>query len=143
MYKILCLDPGGATGAALIEYDETSVKVVESFEIKGGLTGFIAWYKTTELEWDSVVCESFTLRPGVHGVDLSPTYIIGALEALTNDSSKIAYQEPKLKPLCDDNRLKVMEMHVPGKGHANDAIRHGIIYLRAMRHLPTLKKGWA
>lgn len=143
MSKILCLDPGGTTGAALIEYTDDSVSVLESFQIQGGLTGFISWHNNTELDWDLVVCESFTLRPGVHGVDLSPTYIIGALEALSEQKKSIVYQEPKLKPLCDDARLKVMEMHTPGKGHANDAVRHGIIYLRAMKHLPTLKKGWA
>jgi len=78
----------------------------------------------------------------VYGADLSPVYIIGALEALY-PLTTIIYQEPKIKPLCDDARLKKINLHFPGRGHANDAVRHGIIYLRNNRHLPTLRMGWA
>jgi len=105
------------------------------------LNGFIAWQKDFDTPIDVIVCESFTLRPGIHGANLSPTYIIGALEALYQGFD-IVYQEPKLKPLCDDQRLKKMGFYTVGQQHVNDSTRHGIIYLRNKRHMPTLLKGW-
>ena len=145
MPTFLSLDPGGTTGAALIKYeDNLEPIVVWKKQIKGSLKGFLDWHwdELIDTEIDFIVCEDFTLREGVHGVDLSPVYIIGALEALYA-VTPIFYQAPKIKPLCDDLRLKKIGLHTPGKQHANDAVRHGIIYLRNSRHLPTLKMGWS
>jgi hypothetical protein len=141
MTTILSLDPGGTTGVAFFSFDEASVELNKVEQVKDGLEGFIAWYLELDTPVDVIVCESFTLRPGVHGVNLSPTYIIGALEALSR-GKVIVYQEAKLKPLCDDARLKKMGLFQSGLGHANDAVRHGIIYLRNKKHAPTLEKGW-
>lgn len=141
--KLLSLDPGGTTGYALIEYDDNYFRITDSGQVPGGLQGFLEWdsdfYEAIGL--DLVVCESFTLREGIYGADLSPVYIIGALEARYDDT-EIVYQEPKLKPLCDDDRLKKMGFHERGKPHRNDAVRHGIIYLRNNKHMPTLLAGW-
>lgn len=145
MTKILSIDPGGKTGVAVLKYSpETPVELLHWFEIPDSLKGFISWHRANKgvFEWDLVVCESFTLRPSVKFPDLSPVYIIGALIALEPDI-EIEFQSPSQKHLCDDNRLKTMGFHKPGLGHANDAIRHGIIYLRNKRHMPTLQKGWA
>jgi hypothetical protein len=145
MTTMLCLDPGGTTGLAIISFEpEQEASLVHYEQVPGGLEGFINWYKSEReiWNWDMVVCEDFTLRMNVKFPDLSPVYIIGALEAF-EWPDKPTYQQPTQKPLCDDDRLKVLGFHKPGKGHANDAIRHGIIYLRKSRHMPTLKKGWA
>jgi hypothetical protein len=139
--KILSLDPGGTTGVAFISFDDEGIELTKVEQVKGGLEGFIAWYLELDTPIDIIVCESFTLRPGVHGAELSPTYVIGALEALARGKA-IVYQEPKLKPLCDDARLKKMGFYQTGLRHANDAVRHGIIYLRNKKHMPTLEKGW-
>ena len=145
MTRLLCLDPGGTTGVAVFEYSDNTEATLEYYDqVPGSLKGFIEWYEiySSKLNWDVVVCEDFTLRINVKFPDLSPVYIIGALEAL--EWPKVPdYQQPTQKPLCDDDRLKKLGLHKPGKGHANDAIRHGIIYLRRNRHMPTLKKGWA
>ena len=144
MPTMLGVDPGGTTGLALIEFDATSEpKLLWVHQVPDGLKGFLHWHDSTDAKWDFVVCESFTVRPGVHGVDITPSYIIGAIEALEAKVSKIYYQPPSQKPLCDDSVLKKIGMYSPGMGHANDATRHGIIYLRNVRHLPTLKKGWS
>lgn len=130
---------------AMFEYfDDTEAELLYYEQVTGSLQGFLEWYETKshELGWDEVVCEDFTLRLNVKFPDLSPVYIIGALEALEWPTVP-HYQQPTQKPLCDDDRLKKLGLHKPGKGHANDAIRHGIIYLRRNRHMPTLKKGWA
>jgi hypothetical protein len=143
--RILSLDPGGKTGLAVIDYtDQTEAELKHFEEVPDGLHGIINWYKTSEAtwSWDFIVCENFTLRTSVKFPDLSPVYIIGALEALENPR-EIIYQSPSQKHLCDDSRLKTLGLHKPGLGHANDAIRHGIIYLRNNRHMPTLRKGWS
>lgn len=144
MVRILGVDPGGTTGLALFDVDDNSTpQLVWQKQITGGLKGFLDfhWDELEDTDIDLIVCESFNLREGLHGVDLTPTYIIGALEALY-PVMPIVYQEPKLKPLCDDNRLKKMGYYVPARGHAMDAVRHVIIYLRNNRHMPTLKLGW-
>lgn len=141
--RILAIDPGGTTGVAIVSFSENLAPVVSHYEqIPDGLAGFIKWYKNNwHLGWDIIVCENFTLRINVKFPDLSPVYIIGALEALMW-GEQIVYQSPAQKTLCDDTRLKAMGMYKPGNGHANDAIRHAIIYLRNKRHLPTLMLGW-
>jgi hypothetical protein len=141
--RLLSLDPGGTTGYAIVDYTDSDFRVETSGQIKGGLAGFLEQdAEMLELyRFDVIVCESFTLREGIYGADLSPVYIIGALEALYQDNKKV-YQEPKLKPLCDDSRLKKMGLYKSGKPHENDAIRHAVIYLRNNKHMPTLLAGW-
>jgi len=140
---MISLDPGGTTGVSIIGYDTDSVYLVNTYQVANGLEGFVHWVKEVGLEqFDEIVCENFTLRPGVHGADITPAYVIGALEAIVHGVKKVTYQQPAQKKLCGDDKLKRMEMHQPGKPHANDATRHGIIYLRNKIHLPTLEKGW-
>lgn len=140
---ILGLDPGGTTGVSLLSFGiSNEPKVISFTQVPDGLKGFLSWYHSTTHNWDFVVCESFTLRPGVHGADITPTYIIGALEALEQYRTKVYYQAPSQKKLCDDDALKRLGVYQPGFPHATDAIRHSIIYLRNAKHIPTLKKGW-
>jgi hypothetical protein len=141
MRKILSLDPGGTTGIAQVTYSESEGPVLDFVEqVEGGLLGFLGWWNGLESrDWDAIVCEDFVLRPSVKFPDLSPVYIIGALTALVG---VLTLQSPSLKPLCNDEVLKRMEFYTKGKPHGNDATRHAIIYLRHMRHKPTLLKGW-
>nr|DAW17413.1 MAG TPA: Putative Holliday junction resolvase [Caudoviricetes sp.] len=144
MATILSLDPGGTTGYAILDVQEDEFpEVINVGQIKNGLSGFIDFYNDylSAFNFDAIICESFTLREGIFGADLSPVSVIGALEALAQDV-EIVYQEPKLKPLCDDDRLKRLGLHLSARPHANDAVRHGIIYLRNKKHTPTLEKGW-
>lgn len=143
MTRFLSLDPGGTTGYAITEYDNSGAHLVKEGQIAGGLNGFLDFHWDVLEDWtfDFIVCESFTLREGIFGADLSPVYIIGALEALY-PVVPIIYQEPKIKPLCDDKRLQKLGLHKPGKPHRNDAVRHAIIYLRNNKHMPTLEAGW-
>lgn len=141
----LCLDPGGTTGVALIAYDDESYRIVETWQIKNGLQGFLDfhWDELEDWDIDQIICESFDLREGVYGADLSPVYIIGAVEALyPKGVYDIVYQKPSQKSLCGDERLKKLELHEPGRPHANDACRHGIIYLRNKKHRKVLSDGW-
>lgn len=124
----------------IIECDkDTQPVLVKAWQIKDGLQGFLkkGWMQE---QFDIIVCENFTLRNSVTFPDLSPVYIIGALEALAVQD--IIYQRPAEKPVCPDNILKVMNFYQVSMPHANDAIRHAVIYLRKQRHIPTIKLGW-
>lgn len=141
---LLTLDPGGTTGyTVMVVSEDEPAEIVRSGQIQGGLKGFLDfhWDVLEDIKIDKVICESFSLREGIYGADLTPTYIIGALEALY-PTTELIYQEPKLKPLCDDSRLKRLGLYIPGKPHMMDAVRHGIIYLRNKKHSPTLELGW-
>ena len=145
MTVALCLDPGGTTGVALLEYDEKNYEFIRTWQIKNGLQGFLDfhWDELEDIQIDEIICESFDLREGVHGADLSPTYIIGAVEALyPRNLINIIYQKPSQKHLCGDERLKKLRLHEPGRPHASDAVRHGIIYLRNKKHIIVLREGW-
>lgn len=145
MTTMLSLDPGGTTGVAIIEYGHEEFNLIKIWQIPNGLQGFLDfhWDELEDWEFDHIVCESFDLREGVHGADLTPTYIIGALEALYPRAVvPTIYQKPSQKALCGDDRLRKLGLHTPGKPHANDAVRHGIIYLRNNKHATILKEGW-
>jgi hypothetical protein len=144
MALVLSLDPGGTTGYAISSIDDSGPMYIGlSGQVKNGLQGFLDfhWDVLEDYDFAKIICESFTLREGIYGADLSPVYIIGALEALY-PTTEIVYQEPKLKPLCDDDRLKKLNIFEPGKPHRNDAVRHAVIYLRNNKHMPTLEAGW-
>ena len=140
MPKILGLDPGGTTGWAIIEYLDDAPPVLCAYgQIHNGHIGFIDAWKALP-EFDFVVCESFTLREGIKGVNIEPAYVIGALEA--QRVKKVIYQSPALKALCDNDALKRMGLYIKSAQHARDAIRHAAIYLKREAHMPTLIAGW-
>jgi hypothetical protein len=144
MTRVLSLDPGGTTGYAISTFEDDSPLVIErSGQIKNSLHGFLDfhWDVLESEDIDLIVCESFELREGVYGADLSPVQVIGALEALY-PTVPIWYQAPYQKPLVDDDRLKKLGLYEPGKPHRNDAVRHMVIYLRNNKHTPTLAAGW-
>ena len=143
MATLISLDPGGTTGVAVFYFDEFSVELVRTLQVKGDLKGFLVWAESAQLpEYDVIVCEDFVLRPGVHGANIIPAYIIGALQAKMGHDYPIVLQKPSQKRLCPDDVLKRMGYYKVASPHANDAIRHGIIYLRQMKHKVTLLKGW-
>ena len=143
---MLSLDPGGTTGVALFAYyPNDKLTLISHQQIAGGLLGFLDWWQEQSeviSMWDEIVCESFILRPGVHGADITPAYVIGAMQALNARTKPVIMQPPSMKALCTDDVLKKFNMHKKGKPHANDAIRHGIISLRNRNHKFTLETGW-
>lgn len=142
---ILAFDPGGTTGYAYISFSVNNLTLIESGQIPGGLQGFIAWWKDKEPLGSKnpiIVCESFTLREGIRGVNLDPCYVIGALEVLSGDE-EVVYQPPNHKVFCNNDVLVNLGMWLRGQQHARDAVRHAIAYLRnTEKHKPTLDRGW-
>lgn len=146
MKYLLSFDPGGTTGFAYLSYElETKPVLIDSGQIPNGHKGFIEWWGKEINKYENfiVVCESFTLRQGVYGVNLEPCYVIGALEALVLPEYQVIYQSPTYKALCDNDALKNLGMYLRGQQHARDAVRHSIAYLRTKElHMPTFSTGW-
>jgi len=141
MTRILSFDPGGTTGWALVEFDETSSRLVSYGQITGGHKGFKEFYLNHRHSADIIVCESFSLRIGHKSVNLEPCYVIGVLYALTNQ--EIFFYPPSYKIFCNNDALKRLDFYIKGQEHARDAVRHAVVYLRVeINHLPTMKKGW-
>jgi len=141
MTKIFSFDPGGTTGWALVAYDEKESKLLDYGQVSGGYKGFKEFYLNSGIDADVIVCESFSLRPGMPSVNLEPCYVIGVLYALAD--KEIILYPPSYKVFCDNNALKRLEFYVKSQQHARDAIRHAVAYLRVeINHIPTMKKGW-
>jgi hypothetical protein len=146
MKQILSFDPGGTTGYAFIVYPKNEIPMmIDSGEIKNGHQGFIDWWRGGGLDMalgSTLVCESFTLRQGVPGVNLEPCYVMGALEALSR-KQQVVYQRPTYKAYCDNEALKRLGFYLVGQQHARDAVRHAVAYLRVVeKHEPTYRLGW-
>lgn len=145
---ILAVDPGKATGIAIISWEsedqdprvEYSTEVQpEDFadEIKQGLL-----YNQNELEQFYVACESFTINAQTAKNSQAPWSLenIGVLKHLCREAGypveNIAFQAPvNAKNMFPNPALKTLgTWHRGGEGHANDAIRHGLLRL--------VKAGW-
>jgi hypothetical protein len=79
-----------------------------------------------------LVVENFhiTIRTGKLTRQHDALYIIGCLRYKANkDGHLFKLQNPSDKQFGDDDRLKQIGWYSPGKGHANDAARHLLLYL--------------
>ena len=97
-----------------------------------------------------VLCESFELRPDVAQPDETPKYIIKDLERYVEPTYPIEYQmasQAKVGIPPGRNgrrdRLHSFGLHQRGYRHANDAIRHALIFaIDKVRHKPLIYRGW-
>ena len=62
--RYIAIDPGNVTGVAV--YDEGMPRP-DTYEVKGGLWGFVKWAMVTPLfDFDMVFVEDFIIRPDTH-----------------------------------------------------------------------------
>lgn len=148
---VLAFDPGGTTGWAAGKYTDTEpLEFIYGGQITGGVDGFVKWMKeNTEfpnaelVDFDlTIVSESFSLRPGVRNPDLTPVRIEGALTALVG-TENVVYQQPAMKALVSDDRLRKYGLWIPGQRHHMDARIHALAYMSRLKHIPTLRKYWS
>ena len=149
---LVCVDPGVTTGIAVVLLTETSIKLLEVHQWGDSDT---VWEKIYSLAryWGHgyhtmIVCESFDFRPGVVNPDYTPKFIIKDIERYITDI-EIVYQIPSsiktlVKPAKNGNKdqLHRFNLYQRGKRHANDAIRHAIVWATKNRHEPTILLGW-
>ena len=152
---IIAIDPGKTTGVAILNLTDKEFHLVEVAQLEDpdnvwkDLGELIKYYH--EKHDDVVVlCESFELRPDVAQPDETPKYIIKDLERWVEPTYPIEYQmasQAKVGIPPGRNgrrdRLHSFGLHQRGYRHANDAIRHALIFaIDKVRHKPLIYRGW-
>jgi hypothetical protein len=147
-YAILSVDPGKATGVALITWtggsDDLPVKV---YSMESQPEDFAADVRAVMAQFKNslsfkVVCERFIINAATVRNSQAPYSLeqIGVLKHLCREEGYpvegIWMQNPvDAKNMFPNEALKkVGTWHVGGEGHANDAIRHALLALA--------KQGW-
>lgn len=142
MPTILAIDPGKMTGAARITYSKGSPKIeVQTYEIP--MEEINRWLEENLAEQadyiDAVVIEDFKITAGTGKLG-SPDWslrIIGAVEYVCEQYAiPVTKQFPSnAKSFSTNDKLRAVDMwHKGGEGHANDALRHAMLYM--------IKHGW-
>lgn len=149
---ILAVDPGKASGVVIISWEQEfdkEPKIIESAEVQP--EEFADWiedalkYKNST-ESFYVACETFVINAQTVRNTQAPWSLenIGVLKHLCRragyDPLEIAFQAPvNAKNMFPNPALKkVGTWHKGGEGHANDAIRHGLLKLVKLGWKPTI-----
>ena len=139
--KIIGLDPGGTTGTALYDLRHDSW---ERRQIVGEHHNEALWKYLVLVHPDIVVCESFIYQQRTK-VDLRAVEYIGVARLYCQiNSMSLIEQPPAMKAFWDDDKLKAINLWVPGSPHACDATRHVLQFLtfkRGMKQWIQLLKG--
>lgn len=143
--RVLAIDPGAKSGVCL--YD--TGRKVELFKIiPDGLDGFKIWWRSVghgmAAMSDAVVCESFELEEGSHGIDYeSPLQIIHWLKEL---DIPIVWQRRMQRGKNTVASVAVLKRAglYPKRGelkegHQVAALQHALSFLIKQRHLPTIE----
>lgn len=161
MTLILSVDPGGNTGVALGFYDSTTpYRLVERWQVHGGLDGFIRWIEHECPDYDEVVVERFIFSPD-EAADFVGVPIEGVVawdahrrrarvfwQDRRNKGDLIGYSAgATTKVKRQRERFDFLDrfgMFRAGTENddSNDAIVHAIVNLKARRHMPTMRAFW-
>lgn len=150
---LVCVDPGGTTGIAVLKLTADDVTLEETHQWTDPDT---VWSKIYLLAsyWEAgydveLVVEQFDDRPGVVNPDYSAKYIIKDIDRyiigypIHYQIVAMAKNAVKQGGKGQEDQLKRFGMYQPGKKHARDAIRHGIAYAAGtLKHRPTIELGW-
>jgi len=138
---ILAVDPGLATGIAVVTYDGVDLAVAHSDELGAMATGaavrrLLQDYTAETAGSLGIVIERFTITSATAKNSQAPwsLKVIGMVEWLVHDelgldpAASIIEQGPaEAKRLITNDILKKHHLwHKGGAGHANDAIRHAV-----------------
>lgn len=163
MTYLLSIDPGGNTGIALGFYDATTpYRLVERWQVHGGLEGFKHWWLHSRPHFDEIIVEKFILSAdNEFDADLTPVYIEGALSVLLDMAGKAAAWQPRtekslLTGYPKGAQTKAQKQRVrfdflerfglfkagTENDDSNDAITHALVYLKKRMHEPTRSVFW-
>lgn len=128
---VFAVDPGKTTGVAM--YNSLGIFESREFEDQNDFLDHMWKYMSPSYNTDyEVVCESYIITSET--IKKSRQYysleIIGALRWMTHQANlPFTLQPPSAgKSFGTDEKLKQMMWYKPGKGHANDAARHLLLY---------------
>lgn len=140
--RVLAIDPGAKTGIACVDTENLRQPFLEI--VPDGLEGFRLWWM--ESFWhsmDVIVCESFELEEGTHGIDLTPKEIIGYLKGLGIDILWQRRNQRGKGKLISVPVLKRAGLYPPRgqvkEGHQIAALQHALHYLVSIRDTNTIK----
>lgn len=152
---IIAIDPGKVTGLAVLKLTDTTFELIEVDQLENPDEVWLPIYNIIRSYADKhddvvVLCESFELRPDVAQPDETPKYIIKDLDRYVAPTYPIEYQmasQAKVGIPPGRNgrrdRLHSFGLHQRGYRHANDAIRHCLVYaIEKLRHRPLIVRGW-
>ncbi len=142
--RCIVADPGKLTGQCVLERAGGVLTLLESVET--GPDDTVPWFREMYARYGSpvdggppirVVMESFRITPETGKKSQEASHALrtqGALEQACRDHGysvdAIAWFRPDQKKAWPNPLLKRFGLwHVGGKGHALDAIRHGLSYL--------------
>lgn len=149
-FSVLSVDPGKTTGVAYLEWsgnpDDNPEKrysaELDPDNFASGVSAFLTNWKTNG--YFQVVCERFIINAQTVRNSQAPYSLeqIGVLKHLCRENGYpidgIKFQAPvDAKNMFPNEALKKLgTWHVGGDGHANDAIRHGLLHLVKMKWIP-------
>lgn len=157
-YARIGLDPGGTTGWAL--YQATMMPPVgngapEMIDEKwtcGQLgpeehhTKLFTLLGMHHVQDYRVICESFEFRQGKQrdNINLMSKEYIGVAKLFGQERDlPVVFQTAGLaKPFVTDQKIKKMNLWVPGRKHSMDAMRHLIYYMVNREHRHDLIQCW-
>jgi hypothetical protein len=121
--NIVSIDPGITTGYAIAILD-TEVLYVSYAQEKFSHRNL--WDMLTEIEPAYVICESFEYRNNRHrnNLELYPLELIGVVKLFTDPNNLTMQNAAKGKGFYTDEKLKKMDLYIPGLQHGRDAARH-------------------
>lgn len=130
---LLAIDPGLATGVCMVDLldPENPVKlwsaevtIAEFYDKIADLVG---------AESTHVVIEDFKITVETGKLSDAPwsLNLIGIVQYLCYHNAKVLdLQLPSQKPFADNEKLHAVDFwHVGGEGHANDALRHAMVWI--------------
>ena len=130
---LLAIDPGLMTGVCLIDMldRENPVRVwsaeVTTTEFYDKISELVAQPET------HVVIEDFKITVETGKLTEAPwsLNLIGIVQYLCYLNGKVLdFQLPSQKPFADNDKLRAVDFwHVGEAGHANDALRHAMIWI--------------
>lgn len=133
---LVAIDPGKATGFAIIDVTNPDFPYVVSAEelpteaFYGRIEEVFLAYQFDSLE---VVIEDFKITKRTADLTDAPwsLNLIGVTQYFCWKYKRaFTLQLPARKPFASNERLRQVNFwHVGGEGHANDALRHAMIYI--------------
>lgn len=159
--SIVALDPGGTTGWAALTYDK-DIELEGGFDTARSKEGYTweyghigphehhteLWNFLNEYYDDSltVVCESFEFRQGKQrtGINLMSKEYIGVTKLFGDRHGiPVVFQTAAHgKGFVTDEKIKCLDLWVPGKKHAMDAMRHLLTYVVQKERRFELVRPW-
>jgi hypothetical protein len=129
---LLGIDPGKATGVCLIDLEDVeNPKKLWSAELT--LTEFYDTIWNSIADGVHVVIEDFKITTETGKLTEAPwsLNLIGIVQYICYHRGRtLDLQLPSQNPFASNDRLRAVDFwHVGGEGHANDALRHAMIWI--------------